>query len=356
MYKIVDFVTKETVKPQGLVFTGDNGPWEIQMDLENIKSKINLDYFRSAHPCLAKYLPLMPIASSGSFISLREPATPLLRSKNFRKLLGIDLYYKLEAKNPTGSFKDRGSAVDISIAKEYKAKGIAVASTGNMAASCSCYAAAAKIPCFVFVPEGVPISKLAQVISFGGQIVQVKGSYNDAARLAQEIAEQMHYYLEGDYDFRVGGQKTAAYEIVDQLLFQQPDVVMVPIGCGTNLAAYAKGFNDYYALGLIDKLPQLIGVQAQGAASVVNAFEQHKKQVTPLTTVQTIASAIAVADPLDGVKALDAIYSTGGYAIAVSDEDILKAQYQLAREEGLFVESAAAVSLAALQKLNESQA
>lgn len=354
MYELIDFTTKKPVTPKGLVFTGATSPWEVHMDMAAIQSKINLDYFRVAQPCLAKYLPLMPIQAGGSFISLRESATPLLRSKKLARLLNATLYFKHEGKNPTGSFKDRGSAVDISIAKEFNAKGIVVASTGNMAASCSCYAAAANMPCFVFVPEGVPISKLAQVISFGGQIVQVKGTYNDAAKLAQTIAEEKGFYLAGDYAFRVEGQKTAAYEIIDQLLFQPPDVVVLPIGCGTNISAYAKGFYEYQQLGLIDKIPQLIGVQAQGASSVVTAYQKHQRHIKPLSSVQTIASAIAVADPLDGVKALDAIYATQGNAVAVSDEAILQAQYTLATQEGLFVETAAAATLAGLLTLSEN--
>ena len=352
-YHLIDFVTKKPVTAKGLVFTGKTSPWEVCMDMARVKTKINLDYFRIAPPYVAKYLPLMPMKSSQAFVSLREGATPLVRSKLFSKLLKTDLYFKVESKNPTGSFKDRGSAVDISMAKEFGAKAITVASTGNMAASCACYAAAAHIPCFVFVPEGVPLAKLAQVISFGGQIVQVKGSYNDAAVLAKEVAEERGFYLAGDYAFRVEGQKTAAYEIIDQLLFYPPDIVILPIGCGTNIAAYAKGFNDYYELGLIQKKPQIIGVQAAGAAPVVNAFAQQKSTYDALDHVETIASAIAVADPLDGLKALDAIYSSGGQAVAVSDEDLLRTQYMLATKEGLFVEASAAASLAGLSKLSQ---
>ena len=350
MHQLIDFVSKKTVNPHGLIFTGEHSPWEIIMDLEMAKTKLNLDYFRIVAPSLSKYLALMPIRKIAEFVSLRETATPLVRSKVLSRHLNCDLYFKVESKNPTGSFKDRGSAVEISVARELGAEAIILASTGNMAASCACYAAAAKIPCFVLVPEDVPLAKLAQVVAFGGRIVKVKGNYNDAAVLAKAVAEKKGFYLAGDYAYRVEGQKTAAFEMMDQLLFQSPDMVVVPIGCGTNISAYAKGFSEYYQLGLIDKIPQLIGVQAQGASAVVNSYQQNKKTITPLDSVDTVASAIAVSNPIDGIKALDAIYSTNGFAVAVSDEEILQAQYILSTQEGLFVESASAATIAALIK------
>ena len=352
-HELRDFVTKEKVSTDNLVFTGEKNPWEVVVDIESIRSQINPGYFRTSPPFNSKYLPFMPVKDFSSFVSLKEGATPLIEAKHYGKDKNTKLYFKLEAQNPTGSFKDRGSAVDLSVAKERNAPGIAVASTGNMAASCSCYAAAAEMPCFVFVPEGTPSSKLSQVIAFGGRIVQVKGDYNDAAVLAQKVAEQFGFFLAGDYAYRVEGQKTAAFEVCEQLFYQAPDVVIVPIGCGTNLAAYKKGFDEYYELGFIDKIPQLIGVQADGAATVVHSFRTGSKEIEPLKSAETLASAIKVADPLDGVKALDAIYSTEGRAVAVSDREMVEAQYELSKEEGHFVEAACAASLAAFLKLAE---
>lgn len=350
MYQVVDFYSKRTVAARGLVFTGESLPWEVLMDLELVKNKLNVDYFKIAPPGLSKYLPLMPIKASSEFVSLREMATPLVKSKSLGKKWGLELYFKVEGKNPTGSFKDRGSAVEVSVAKECGAKAVILASTGNMAASCACYAAAAKIPCFVLVPEGVPLAKLAQVVAFGGQIVQVQGGYNEAARLAETIALKMGFYLAGDYAFRLEGQKTAAFEVLDQLSFRAPDKVFVPMGCGTNISAYAKGFSEYESLGLLDRMPQLVGVQAEGADAVVRSFLKKEKHITALAGTETLASAIAVTDPIDGVKALQAIYSTGGAAVSVSDAEILKAQQELATEEGLFVETSSAATWAALQK------
>ncbi|CAN5370504.1 threonine synthase [soil metagenome] len=350
MYQLVDYVTREPRVAANLVFTGNNTPWEIVMDLNAIKNKLNLDYFRLIPPGISKYLAFMPINNAGNFISLTESATPLIRSKVLGKKLGLDLYFKVESKHATGSFKDRGSALEMAVAKEFSAKAMILASTGNMAASCACYAAAAKMPCYVLVPEGISLAKLAQVMAYGGHIVQIKGSYNDAAKLAYTIANQMGFYLGGDYAYRVEGQKTAAFEIIDQLYFQVPDTVIVPMGCGTNITAYAKGFAEYQQLGLINTLPRLVGVQAEGANAIVNSFQQKLKTITPLANVNTCATAIAVPDPIDGTKALNAIYSTNGDAIAVSDEAILNARYLLATEEGLFVESSAAATVAALMQ------
>ncbi len=351
MYYLRDFVTKETVNPSNLVFTGETTPWEVVMDLDSIKSKMNLDYFRQSPPNLLKYLPLLPITQQAEFITLRESATPLIKSRKLGRNMGVELSLKIEGKNPTGSFKDRGTAVEISVAREKGAKAIILASTGNMAASCACYAAAAGIPCFILVPEGVPPGKLSQVLAFGGHIVQVKGTYNDAADLAYKIAVEMGFYLAGDYAFRLEGAKTAAFEVIDQMLFQVPDYLVVPIGCGTNIGGYYKGFMDYYRLGLIDRLPRIIGVQATGAQAVVNSFNEKRNDIQILPSISTLASAIAVANPIDGLKALEAINSTNGYAVAVTDNEILAAQHRMAKEEGIFAESSAAATVAGLQKL-----
>ncbi len=350
MYQLIDFITKKPVQARGFVFTGEQSPWEVSMEMKAVAVKINLDYFKTSPPGLSKYLPLMPIKAIAKFISLNEAATPLIKSKVLGAKLNLDLYFKVEGKNPTGSFKDRGSAVDISIARELGAEGIVLASTGNMAASCACYAAAAKMPCFILIPEGVPVGKLAQVLAFGGHVIQVKGNYNDAAQLAQRIAEEMGFYLAGDYAYRVEGQKTAAFEVIDQLFFQVPDWVVVPMGCGTNITAYAKGFKDYKDLGLIEKQPRLLGIQAEGAAAIVQSFQAGRTTIEAFSSANTLASAIAVPNPLDGIKALDAIYSSEGSAMSVTDQEILEAQYLLSTEEGLFVESASATTVAALLK------
>lgn len=349
MFKIIDFVTKQEVKPHNLVFAGEKNPWEIVMDIETIRKKLP-DSFKTMPPRLSKYLDFMPIRNKENFVSLGETTTPVIKSQYFSKKLGVDLYFKLEGENPTGSFKDRGSVVDISVAKEAGAKAIVLASTGNMAASCACYAAAANLPCFVIVPEDVSMAKLAQVISYGGKIIQVKGNYNDAATLAHQSAEKHGFYLAGDYAFRVEGQKIAAFELIEQLEFNLPDAIVIPIGCGTNITAYAKGLNEYYQLGFINNIPQLIGVQSSGANPVVNSYKNRQDHIEKLPQINTMASAIAVADPLDGLKALAAIRESGGEAQDISDLEILEAKHLLSSQEGLFVESAGAATVAYLVK------
>ncbi|HLF66474.1 MAG TPA: pyridoxal-phosphate dependent enzyme, partial [Gammaproteobacteria bacterium] len=229
-YKVIDFITKQEVSPKNFIFTGDAGPWEIVMDIAAIKAKLDLATFKKLPISFKKYLPLLPLQSSPDFIALNEIATPLIKSKKLGPELGLDLYFKIEGKNPTGSFKDRGSILDVAMAQELGAKALIVASTGNMAASCACYAAAAQLPCYVLVPEGAPMSKLAQVLAYGGHIVQIKGTYTDAMQLAKTIALQMNFYLAGDYAPRVEGQKTAAFEICDQFILDPPDAVIVPMG------------------------------------------------------------------------------------------------------------------------------
>lgn len=355
MYHLIDFITKKEVHPHNLIFTGENSPWEVCFDLHAIKKNINLKEYKLLPANLSKYLSLLPIPHSAQLLHWQESPTPLLKSRYIGKELGIDLYFKLEGKNPTGSFKDRGSVIEMTIAKHHHAKKVVVASTGNMAASCACYAALASIPCIVFVPQGTPLAKLAQVTAFGGKIMEINGSYTDAALAARHYAEIHDCYLAGDYAFRVEGQKTALFEILDQLSFELPDQIIIPMGCGTNIAAYHKGLNEYHTLGLIKKIPQLIGVQSTGANPIVRAFSRHLSYVSPKKNSHTIASAIAVGDPIDGLKALSALYETHGQAIAVTDRAILKARRLLAATEGLFVESASAATLACLFKLKKKR-
>lgn len=292
---------------------------------------------------------LLPLSPGCSPVSLHEGNTPLIPSRHLKKELNIEnLYFKFEGANPTGSFKDRGSAVEIAKALEYRAKGIAVASTGNMAASISAYSAAAGIPCFIFVPFGTPETKLAQTLFYGGKIIQVKGTYDDAAILASQVAQQLNLYLAGDYSFRAEGQKSQSYEIIRQLNNTSPDYVVVPVGNGTNILAIWKGFKEFFALGIISKLPKMIGVQVEGFDSI---YKEWSKSSASPNIASTVASAIAVKRPSDKDKVLALVKESQGCLASVSNDVVLPAQIEISRQESLLVEPSSATILPALRAL-----
>lgn len=287
-------------------------------------------------------------------VSLKEGRTPLYKVECLREELGVEnLFVKNEGANPTGVFKDRGTWVEVSKAKELGAKALIVASSGNMAASCSAYAAKAGIPMYVFVPQKVPLGKLAQIVSYGARVIRIQGSYNDCVRLVHEFAPKFNMYTLGDYVFRREGQKGLAYELCDDLS-TAPDVVVVPTGAGTHIAALWKGFQEYHKLGIIRKLPKMVAVQPKGSAVIVEAFENKDPIYKEWYETQTICSAVDVEDPNDGVLAVKAVMESGGTAIKLSDQAALDAQHLLASKEGIFVEHSSALALAAVEPLKES--
>lgn len=329
-----------------------HGPLDVEYDYDYIKSRLNFYALKNAPISAAKYLNLYPICDLNKLVSLNEGGTPLKKSKKIAKELGLNkLYFKDETSNPTGGFKDRGSLVEITKAMEMGAKAVITASTGNMAASVSAYASQAGIPAYVVVPEGTPLGKLAQTLAYGGRVIQVRGTYSECAVLAEEIAKKHKFYLAGDYVFRGEGQKSQGFEIVEQLFWRAPDFVMVPIGVGTNISAIYKGFKEMHILGFIEKMPKFIGVQPKGSNVVVESFKKKTKKMKTILKPKTVASAVSVSDPLDGLKALNAIYETKGLAVQVSDQEILNAEKELANKESIFVEPSAALPVAALKNL-----
>ncbi len=329
-----------------------NGALDVVMNLEEIAEKINRFHLEKSPLSAAKYLDFYPIKNRKMIVSLDEGNTPLARAKKIGEKYGIDqLFVKNEGANPTGVFKDRGSLVEVSKAKELGAKAICVASTGNMAASVAAYAARAELPCFVFVPEGTPIGKLAQTLSYGGKIVQIRGTYADCVEMAQKIAEEKGYYLAGDYAFRAEGAKSTAYEIIEQLHWRAPDVVICPVGCGTNLAGIFKGFEEFYALGLIEKIPKMIAVQPINCDTVCAAFLGNETRFTKVENPKTVASAVGIGVPQDDIKCFSALRKSKGYAETATEEEILSAQKLLASTESIFVEPSGAIPIAVLPKL-----
>lgn len=329
-----------------------SGPLETYYDYEKIAEKLNTYALKTAPISARKYMAFYPINDFKNIVSLDEGGTPLVHAKNLGKKLGLKkLYIKNETVNPTGVFKDRGTMVEITKAKELGAKAVCLASSGNMAASVAAYASAAEIPCYVLVPEGTPVGKLAQTLTFGARVIQIRGTYTECAKLAEKMAKRFGYYLAGDYTFRTEGQKSQGYEIVEQLFWKSPDYVACPIGCGTNFHAIYKGMKEFYELGFITALPKLIGVQAEGCNPIVKAFNEKNKTFKPQEKIDTIASAIAVNNPLDGQKILDDIYESGGCAVDISDNCMLECQQEQARLGGVFAEPSGALAYAAVKKL-----
>jgi threonine synthase len=276
-------------------------------------------------PLAERYADRLPLDTTTPIVTLGEGGTPLLPAPRLSERLGLDLWLKWEGANPTGSFKDRGMTVAVSLAVAEGARAIVCASTGNTAASAAAYAARAGLPALVLQPAGaVALGKLAQARALGARLLEVRGSFDEALAAARELGERgTHVLVNSLNPHRLEGQKTAAFEIVEEL-GQPPDVLALPYGGGGNTCAYARGFEQAGA-----GLPRILAVEASERAA-------------------TAASAIRIADPVHARQVEDALARTGGSVVTVSDEAILEAWRLLAHEEGLFCEPASAAGVAGL--------
>ena len=276
-------------------------------------------------------------------ISLGEGSTPLLRAPRLGAQLGVDLHLKLEGANPTGSFKDRGMTMAVSKAVEEGAEAVICASTGNTSASAAAYAARAGLRCVVVVPDGgVAIGKLAQAIAYGATVVRVSGSFDDALRLVREVAAIQPITLVNNLNpYRLIGQRTAAWEIVDEL-GDGPDWLVLPVGNAGNITAYWDGFCAAAEAGATATLPRLLGCQATGSAAIVEGIE--------IARPQTVASAIRIGAPVRRAEAERARAESRGAFRAVTDEEILGAYALVASSEGVFCEPSSATTVAALAR------
>lgn len=301
---------------------------------------------------LWRYSPLLPIAERPLHYPLQVGWTPLYAPELLRKQLGLkNLFIKDDGRNPTASLKDRASSIGILKAIEAGAKELTGASTGNAASSWAGAAAAVGLKTFIFVPEAAPVAKIAQLMVFGATVFAVKGTYDDAFDLAIEAEKKFGWYNRNTaYNpYLVEGKKTVAYEIAEQLNWDMPDKVLVSVGDGCIISGVAKGFYDLKQMGLIDRVPQLIAVQAEGSAAIKNALESDG--IIRPVEANTIADSISVSLPRNGAMAVRDIKASGGYAITVSDEEILAAIPLTGAACGVFAEPAGATSIAGLQKL-----
>ena len=299
---------------------------------------------------LERYSHLLPVSNKTPIFTLGEGSTPLIKSRSVSKFIGCDqLYFKFEGCNPTGSFKDRGMVVAVAKAIEKGFDSIACASTGNTSASAAAYGAHCGLRTTLIVPKGnVARGKLAQAVAYGAHIAMVDGSFDDALEIVQELCDKHSIELVNSINpNRIEGQKTAAFEIIDDL-GDAPDALFIPVGNAGNITAYWKGFKEFFDIGRSSILPVLNGYQALGAAPIVNG--------APVADPKTVASAIRIGNPASWQSAVRARDESNGVIAAVSDEEILSAYRLVAEYEGIFCEPASAASIAGLLKQVEDGA
>lgn len=295
---------------------------------------------------LERYKDLLPVTEKTPLFSLGEGDTPLVRSKHIEKQIGCaELYFKLEGCNPTGSFKDRGMVVAIAKAVEDGSRAVMCASTGNTSASAAAYAACMGLEAIIIIPEGkIALGKLAQAIIHGAKIVTIDGNFDQALTIVRQLTQKHPVTLVNSLNpNRIEGQKTAAFEVVDEL-GDAPDYLFIPVGNAGNITAYWKGFVEYHQAGKSKRKPQMMGFQAEGAAPIVRDCIVDKPE--------TVATAIRIGNPASWQKAVAARDQSGGIIDMVSDKEILTTQKLLAAKEGVFGEPASAASVAGLLKLS----
>jgi threonine synthase len=304
-----------------------------------------------------RYADLLPVSRANA-VTIREGGTGLPRSNRLAKDLNLrELFFKNEGQNPTGSFKDRGMTVAITRALEIGSKSVLCASTGNTSASMAAYAAKAGIRAVVLIPKGkIAKGKLLQAVVHGAKIVEVEGNFDKALKAARRITEKSGIYLANSINpYRIEGQKTIAFEIWEQLEYQIPDYVLLPVGNAGNISAIWKGFKELIRLKITNRTPSMIGVQATGAAPIATAYSEGEDKVTFWAHPETSASAIRIGAPVRWKGALAAVRESKGAMLSVADTEIIHAQRLLADHEGIFAEPASAASIAGLIKARKTR-
>jgi threonine synthase len=330
---------------------GDEGILDVQYDYDFIGRQISKKALLNSNDLtIWRYKPFLPVQPHAKVPPLSVGWTPLYHTPRLAADLGFkDVWVKDDGRQPTASFKDRASAVAVVKAKEKGARIITTASTGNAAAALSGLCASMQQPNVIFVPETAPQAKIAQLLVFGSRVILVKGTYDDAFELCLKAAKTYGWYNRntGYNPYMTEGKKTAAFEICEQLDWNAPDRIFVSVGDGCIIGGLHKGLKDLMALGWIDKMPKLMGVQAAGSSYMYTAWKNGEDILTkPPVTPQTVADSISAGLPRDRIKAMAAVKETGGAYLSISDDDILRAVPELARGAGVFAEPAGAASYA----------
>jgi len=331
------------------------GPLEVVYDYDAVRAAVSRESIAAGPQTIWRYAPLLPVADPNP-IDLGTGFTPLVRADRLAAELGLgELWVKNDTANPTGSFKDRVVSVALTKARQLGFKVAACASTGNLANSVAAHAARAGMVSVVFIPEDLETAKIVTTAVYGGHLVAVRGTYDDVNRLCAELTSEHPSWAFVNVNVRTyyaEGSKTLAFEVAEQLGWEAPDHVVVPIASGSQLTKIRKGFAELHEVGLLEEAPRvrISGAQAAGCSPVATAFAEGTDAIRPVKP-STIAKSLAIGNPADGWYALDAIRSSGGACAAVTDDEIIDGIRLLARTEGIFAETAGGVTIATLAKL-----
>ena len=330
------------------------GPLDVKYDFPSV----NKETFANREHTYWRYFELLPILERSNIVSIDAGMTPLTKAEKLGKELGLNnLYIKNDSVNPTFSFKDRPAGIAVSKSKEFGLSAVGCASTGNLASATAAHAAKGGFPCHVFAPSDIEIPKIAQALAYGANFIAVDGTYDDANRIAAQIGDSKgigivninmrSYYVEGS--------KTLAYEVAEQLGWNVPDQLIVPVGSGAMLNAICKGFEELQQVSLLNNVSNMhmIAAQPHGCAPIVDAFKNNSKTVQPVESPDTVAKSLAIGDPGDGRYVLKRLEQYNGFAEESNNKEILDAILLLAKTEGIFTEPAGGVSVAVLKKMVE---
>lgn len=333
------------------------GPLNVTYNYDKIREAVSRESIEKGPNTLWRYKELLPIEDDSAIIDIGAGFTPLLKADNLADELGLDeVYIKNDSVNPSFSFKDRPASIALSKAVEFGSSAVGCASTGNLSGAIASHASKAGLPSFIFVPKGLETSKIAQTLSYGSKVIEVEGTYDDANRLATEIALTSNIAF-GNIDVRpyyVEGSKTLAFEVCEQLDWEAPDHVIVPTASGALLHAIWRGFKELERVDLIDGWDtKITTAQAGGCSPIVQALRNGNDEITPVENPDTIVHSLAIGDPADGYYALEAIRDTGGTGGAPSDEETIEGIKLLAETEGIYTEPAGGTVIASLKNLAE---
>jgi threonine synthase len=332
------------------------GPLEVTYDYDAVAASVSREQIAAGPASIWRYADLLPV-DRGHAVDLGAGFTPLVRADRLAAALGLgEVWVKNDTLNPTNSFKDRVASVALSKALEFGFKTAACASTGNLANSVAAHAARAGLRSFVFIPSNLERAKVVTTAVYGGNVVAIEGNYDDVNRLCAELAGTYRWAFVNVNvrPFYAEGSKTLAYETAEQLGWETPDHVVVPVASGSLLTKIRKGFDELYQVGLLDRAPnvRVSGAQALGCSPVATAWREGSDTIRPVKP-DTIAKSLAIGNPADGYFALDAVRQTEGGLAAVSDGEVVEGIRLLARTEGIFAETAGGVTVASLKRLAE---